>query len=180
MKKDLFIIFVSITIAVLLARAEVFETILQESQGFGILASFIAGIFFTSIFTVAPATVAVAELSQTQPIWTVALFGGLGAVVGDMVIFLFVREQLSKDITTIISKAIARFKYRALLKSLDFKPLRWINPILGALIIASPLPDEIGLALLGFSKVRPAIVIPLVFLFNSIGILAIGLVAQAL
>lgn len=180
MKKDLFIIFISIVVAVLLAQTGVFEIFLEKTKGFGIFTSFIVGFFFTSIFTIAPAIIAIAEMSKIEPVFSVAFFGGLGAVVGDMVIYLFVRERLSKDFTVMFRKTVARFKYLAFLKSLNFKPLRFINPILGALIIASPLPDEIGLALLGFSKVRPIIVVPLVFVMNALGILAIGLVAQAL
>ena len=180
MKKDLFIIFVSIVIAVMLAQTGALHELLEKTKDFGVLQSFVAGFFFTSVFTVAPATVAVAELSRFEPVFSVAFFGGLGAAVSDMIIYLFVRKRLSKDVTAVIGKIVGRFKYRALVRSLDFKPIRWINPILGALIIASPLPDEIGLAFLGFSKIRPVIVMPLVFLFNSLGILAVGLVAQAL
>lgn len=164
----------------MLAQTGALHALLEKTKDFGILQSFVAGFFFTSVFTIAPAMVAIAELAKIESLWILVPFGGLGAVVGDMIIFLFVRERLSKDMTAVIGKIVGRFKYRALVRSLNFKPLRWINPILGALIIASPLPDEIGLAFLGFSKIRPVIVIPLVFLFNSFGILAVGLVAQAL
>ncbi|MEK9201436.1 MAG: hypothetical protein AAB944_00530 [Patescibacteria group bacterium] len=180
MKKDLFIIFFSILIAMVLAKTGALRAFLEEVRDFEILASFVSGFFFTSIFTISPAIVAIAELSKMEPLWRLALFGGLGAVIGDMVIFLFVRERLSKDISAVLGKIVGRAKYRMLLKILNFKPLRWINPILGALIIASPFPDEIGLALMSFSKVRPAIVAPLTFVFNALGILAIGLVAQSL
>lgn len=57
---------------------------------------------------------------------------------------------------------------------------RWLTWLLGGLIIASPLPDELGIGLLGFSKMKLAAFIPLSLIFNSLGILVIGLVARSL
>jgi hypothetical protein len=48
--------------------------------------------------------------------------------------------------------------------------MKWISPILGALIIASPLPDEFGLALLGLSRTRISILIPVSFIMNFLGV----------
>src|SRR3989304_3240061 len=48
---------------------------------------------------------------------------------------------------------------------------RWLIAFLGALVIASPLPDELGLMMMGFSKMRTLFFIPISFLLNSLGIL---------
>ncbi|HEY4478659.1 MAG TPA: hypothetical protein VI775_02350, partial [Candidatus Paceibacterota bacterium] len=48
--------------------------------------------------------------------------------------------------------------------------LKWLSPLIGAFIIASPLPDELGVALLGMSKIRIAVLIPLSFTMNILGI----------
>ena len=56
---------------------------------------------------------------------------------------------------------------------------RWLIAFLGALIIASPLPDELGLTMMGFSKIKTSLFIPISFLLNSLGILIIGLIAKA-
>jgi hypothetical protein len=42
--------------------------------------------------------------------------------------------------------------------------------VLGAFIIASPLPDELGLTLMGMSKVRLAVLVPVSFVMNAVGI----------
>ena len=58
MKKDLFIIFFSILIAIVLAKTGALRVFLEEMRDFEILASFASGFFFTSIFTISPAIVA--------------------------------------------------------------------------------------------------------------------------
>ena len=61
-----------------------------------------------------------------------------------------------------------------------FKFFRWLTWLIGGLIIASPLPDELGISLLGFSKAKTSLFIVLSFVFNFLGILFIGWVARAL
>lgn len=60
------------------------------------------------------------------------------------------------------------------------KVFRWITFFLGALVISSPLPDELGLAMMGLSKAKMSTLIPVSLIFNSLGILAIALVARNL
>lgn len=57
---------------------------------------------------------------------------------------------------------------------------RWSIAFLGALVIASPLPDELGLMMLGFSKIKTSFFVPISFLLNFLGILVIGLIAKAI
>ena len=59
-----------------------------------------------------------------------------------------------------------------------FKHFRWLTLLAGALLIASPLPDELGIALLGFSKVSTRYFAILSFVFNFLGILGIGFTAH--
>ena len=61
----------------------------------------------------------------------------------------------------------------------SFLPLDNISHA-GGLILASPLPDELGVAVLGFSKMRLKYFALLSFVFNFLGIAVIGLVARAL
>jgi hypothetical protein len=173
--KDLAIILFSVLIAIILVKTGILKSLLELS-GLGLLGSFIAGIFFTSIFTVAPATVAFSEVTHTEPLfWTVVL-GGLGAMVGDLVIFRFVKGSLSKDFSVLVKKNASK----RLASIFKLKMFRWFIVFLGALVIASPLPDEIGLAMMGLTKVKTAIFIPLSFALNSFGILVICLVSRSM
>ena len=176
LKRDLGIIAISIIIAVILAKTGVLKDLLTSIQELRFIGSFLAGLFFVSVFTAAPAMVVLAGIAQTNSIWEVALLGGIGAFAGDLLIFRFIEDDLSEDIQRLIGKT----KREKLLSILHLKFFRWLTPLLGALIIVSPLPDEIGLAMMGFSKMRMRIFIPLSFALHFSGILIIGLIAKGL
>lgn len=174
---DALIIIASVYIAVMLVKTGTLAGILVSALGFEFLGSFIAGLFFTSIFTTAPAIVTLGELARINSIVPVALFGALGAVIGDLIIFRFIRDKFSEHILELVSHRSAWKRMRALFK---LKLFRWASLFVGGMIIASPLPDELGISLLGFSKIKTSWFIPLSFLFNFIGILLIGAVARAI
>ncbi|KKU12807.1 MAG: hypothetical protein UX18_C0010G0005 [Candidatus Azambacteria bacterium GW2011_GWC2_45_7b] len=173
--KDAFIVALSILIAIILVKTKALVSILASSKELELFGSFIAGMFFTSVFTVAPATVVLVKIAQTNSIFLVAFFGGIGAMIGDLFIFQFVKNRLSKDVLYLLKKS----KSERLSLIFHLKIFRWLLAFLGALVIASPLPDELGLMMMGFSKMKTLFFIPLSFLLNSLGILIIGLIAKA-
>ncbi len=175
LKKDLAIIFLGLIVAYFIVQTEIFGTLLGHVTGWYPLASFVMGIFFTSAFTLAPASIALAKIAETAPAIEIALWGGLGAMVGDLIIFLFIRDRFARDLKAAFrTSKIARSIFNGF--HLGF--MKWITPLLGALIIASPLPDEFGLALLGFSKVRLVFLLPIAFVMNCFGILCLISFAQ--
>lgn len=172
--RDLGAIITSIVTAYLLSESGVLEIILAASRNWQIIGSFVAGIFFTSIFTVAIATVTLAEISLFNNIWLTALIGGAGAVIGDLLIFRFLKDNISEDITELIKHSK---RFRMIFKLRFF---RFLFPFLGAIIIASPLPDEIGLTMMGVINLKIRYVIPISYILNSTGILIISLAARNL
>jgi hypothetical protein len=88
---------------------------------------------------------------------------------------MFVRGSLS-DGAMMLLNAPMRRRLRFLL---HHRLLHWVLPITGAIIIASPLPDELGLALMGFSRMNIALFIPISYVMNFLGILGITLLGQA-
>lgn len=175
--RDIGLLALSILIAVLFARSSALTALLVSAQEYKILGSFIAGIFFTSVFTTAPAVVTLGALAQTTPLLLVALFGAAGSVLGDMIIFYFVRERFSEHLTALFAHQSGSKRIRVLFKRRAFK---WITFLVGGLIIASPFPDEIGISLLGFSKMKSSSFMLLSFSCNFFGILLVGLAAQAI
>lgn len=172
--KDSLIILFSIVVAAIIARLGVFEYIIGKSATGEIVGGFIGGFFFTSIFTVAPATIALGQISSANNIFMTAIVGGLGAMIGDYILFRFFRDSISADIAELI-----KGKKRGHLKHLFASKMgKRLMALVGGLIIVSPLPDEIGLALMGMSKIKNRVFFPLSFVFNFIGILIIGLVTN--
>jgi hypothetical protein len=59
------------------------------------------------------------------------------------------------------------------MRILKKRRFRRVLPFIGALIIASPFPDEIGLALIGLSTLSRAQFLLLSYVMNTLGVLAI-------
>ncbi len=174
---DVLVLFGSIALAYVLVRSGIFTGFIPVSQGLLLVSAFVAGVFFTSMVTAAAASVALAEIGLQAPeILPVALIGAFGAVCGDMLLFLFIRDTLTQDLKAVIKPD----KYRKLVSFFHGGFFRFLSPVIGGIIIASPLPDEAGLALMGMTKVRSYYVIPLSFIMNVLGIWGIISVAELL
>lgn len=104
------------------------------------------------------------------------MIGGLGAALGDYIIFRFVKDRILEDIRYLLSFKKG-YRFPAIFKTGLFK---FFVPLTAALIIASPFPDEIGVAMLGLSKMKNRIFLLISFIFNGIGILVIGWVAKGI
>lgn len=131
-----------------------------------VTAAFLFGIMYTSVFT-APVSVVLFYLlgMELNPI-VVALIGGLGSVVGDLLIV--------KSFRIIFKNAgdfISLKKQKQILKFIEKHNLRFLGIIFGAIIIASPVPDEIGLLMLGVSNLGYLKISLLSYVLNTLGIL---------
>src|SRR3989338_8963833 len=85
--RDLCIIAISVVVATVLARYGFFSILISYFEGWNFVATFVSGMFFTSLFTIAPASIALAELSEIMPAFSVILWGATGAVIGDFILF---------------------------------------------------------------------------------------------
>lgn len=135
------------------------------------ISEIMAGILYTSFLT-SPISVAmlVVLAEDNNPIIT-ALLAGVGAVLGDLLILRFFREKLSSDLN-MVSKELQLKKINGFLQKLR---LDFVVPLMGAIIIASPFPDELGLIMLGISKLRYQEIALISYILNTAGILLIVL-----
>jgi len=173
---DFIIMILSICAAVFLIKTEIahnFVISLGDLQWLGII---FAGIFFTSIFTTAPSIALLGGFAQTESLLVVSVLGGFGAVLGDFIIFTLVREKMSKGFSHLLSVPQRR-RFSVIFKKEIF---RFFLPLFGAVIIASPLPDELGVALLRISKMSKKRFLILSFVLNSVGIFIIGWLARVI
>lgn len=135
--KNLSLAFIGILLAVLLSRIEGFHAFLIHLGGFGYIGAFFAGMLFVSTFTVATSALVLLTLAETLSPIEIGLIAGLGAVVGDMTIFHFIQDTLSREIEDMYSN----FDRKKHLKHLfHTKYFNWMLPVIGAVIIASPFP----------------------------------------
>src|SRR3989304_9862183 len=85
--RDLALVVFSVLIAVILAKTGALQELITSTKEMRLIGSFIAGIFFTSIFTTAPAIVALGEIAHANSVILTALLGGMGAWAGELVFF---------------------------------------------------------------------------------------------
>lgn len=174
--QDIGIIVLSILIAVIFVQTGILEDLIIQLGTFKLFGAFIAGMFFTSIFTTVPALATLGEISLFYNPFVVAIIGGAGAVIGDMIIFRFVRDRFADDLKEVFT---LEHPSKRLAKLADMKFFRWFVLFFGGLIIASPLPDELGVSILGLAKVPTRWFIPIAFIFNTLGILVVALAVRA-
>lgn len=149
---------------------------IQRIGDLGYLGAFIAGIFFVSTFTVAPAAVVLFQIADTLNPWEVALLAGIGGMVGDYLIFRFFKDRVFKELLPLFKQYGGSY-IANIFKTPYFT---WLTPFIGAVVVASPLPDELGVGLLGVSKLKDWQFLLLVFLLDVIGIFIIVTAAQSL
>ncbi len=174
---DILILAASIILAVVFVKTGVLVDLIESTQKWQYLGSLISGLFFTSIFTTAPAIVALGQISEINSILPTAFLGAIGATVGDLLMFHFVRDRFSEHLLEAMSHNGTGKRVKAIFRRRSF---RWATFFLGGMIIASPLPDELGIGLLGISHMKIRRFIPLSFAFNFVGIVIIGLAARVI
>lgn len=173
---DAAVIAVSIIFSLYWLKTGAVERLIDSVADVQILGMLIAGMLFTSVFTTAPAIIFIGKLGQTEPLILVAFVGALGALLGDAIIFRFVKDSLVQDMETLVSLA----RPKRLRHIFHLKFFRWFTTFMGALVIVSPLPDELGITLMGFAKTDSRVFAAISFVMNFIGIVAIVLLARAI
>lgn len=152
-------------LTLILGQLPIIRSAITSFGEWGYLGAFLAGIFFVSIFTVAPATLALYLLaSYLNPI-EISLLAGAGAIFGDLVIFKVFKDGVFKELAPLFDKLPQRSFFRR-----DGTIRNLLLSVLGAFIIMSPIPDEVGIGLLGLSKIKIWQFALLSFALNSTGI----------
>lgn len=100
---DILIIIISILLAIYLVKSELiikFIVLLKDLKWLGII---LAGSLFTSMFTVAPSIAILGVLANTTHPIILAVLGGIGAALGDYIIFRFIKDRVSEDVNYLLS-----------------------------------------------------------------------------
>ena len=168
------LLFLSLVVLFFVADTQIAHALIKEIGSYGYLGAFVVGIFFVSTFTIAPAMIVLFHLAQDFNPWLIALCAGSGGVIGDLIIFKFLKDGVFDELRPIFRK-LGGARLRALMKTPLFA---WSAPVLGAIIITSPFPDELGIALMGLSHIKLWQFIMVVFVLDVLGILFIVLLAR--
>jgi hypothetical protein len=159
-----------------LAKTPAVDDLIRQAGNLGYIGAFLAGIFFVSTFTVAPAAVVLYHLADQTQLLEVAILAGLGAMIGDYIIFRLMQDKVFIELRPLFHK-FGRPYFKTIFKSPYFA---WLLPVFGALIIASPFPDEVGVGMMSLGKIKKWQFFSLALVLNTVGILLIVSAAQLL
>jgi hypothetical protein len=164
--QSLSLVLISLGVSLLLYQLGWFHQVLNSLHGFGYIGAFVAGIFFVSVFTAAPAVIVLLMLAETLPVLPLVLVAGAGSVVGDMLILTFLHHSFNHTLSFFPKeKGIQK-----IITTLRHTKYRFLLTVIGAIVIASPLPDELGLTLMGITNIHPFSTIGLIFVCNTVGL----------
>lgn len=167
------LLFITFIIAYLMFYGKTYPPLHEFFSSAGYFGTFVSGIFFVYGFTAAPATVILLVLAKEQNIWIAGLIGGLGALIGDLIIFKFLRVSFADEVSSLMhEKLISKVN-----KKIPDIFKKYFIPVFAGFIIASPLPDEIGVALFAVSEhISMKMFTVISYVLNTIGIYIILLI----
>lgn len=165
----------SVVLAFIVYQYEPFHVWLLGLGDMGYVGAFIGGILFVSTFTVATGAVILLILAERLSAIEIGLIAGLGAVIGDLIIFRFVKDKLAAELTDIYNYFDGDHHFKELFHT---KYFAWVFPVFGAIIIASPLPDELGVSLMGITKMKTYQFMIFSFILNAVGIFLVVSASQ--
>jgi len=171
--KSLIFLAISIILAIYILSSSFIKNFILSLNSLSYLGALISGFFFSFAFTTAPATASVILLGKSSNPILIGLIGGIGAMLADFLIFSYIKYKLNPDIKYLLKKS----KIDSI-KRIRHTKLGWILPVLGALIIASPLPDEFGSFLLGISRYSTVKFLILSYAMNSMGIIILAFIGK--
>lgn len=173
--KNTALLIISLILFFFFAEHPLIKNTIAFIGNFGYLGAFFVGIMFVSIFTVAPAGVMLFYMADTLNPLGVALAAGAGGVVGDYLILKYLKDKVFYELKPVFMNHGGK-PLRKLFKTPYFA---WSVPIVGAIIIMSPFPDEVGLGLLGISKMKQWQLLGMLFLLDVAGIFLIVIAAKS-
>ncbi|MEK6892922.1 MAG: hypothetical protein AABX07_01845 [Nanoarchaeota archaeon] len=135
------------------------------------LGIFIAGILFAFGFST-PFAAGFFIFLNPSSIWLAAILGGLGALISDLLIFKFIRVSFKNEFEQLKRTKLIKTISELIEKSLTKKIKLYLMYTFVGILIASPLPDEIGIIMLaGVTKIKVKNLAIISFILNSLGIL---------
>ncbi len=169
--KKIFLLLLSIIIAYLIFSNSKIADYVSSLNSFGYLGVFIAGLFFAFGFT-SPISAGFFITLNPENLWLAGILGGLGALIGDMIIFKFIRFSFMDEFQRLKKTSIIKKVSMLIDKTLNHKIKVYFIYAFAGIFIASPLPDEAAIIMLaGLTKIKSNILAIISFVMNTAGIL---------
>lgn len=148
-----------------------FHQILKQ---LGYLGTFIAGFFFVYGFTASASIASMLVLSPFQNFWLASFTALAGAIIGNFFVFRFMRISITNELNDLSKNKLLKITIAKLENYTPFFVRSYILPAFAGFIAATPLPDELAVALLSWSRnTSIAVFSSVTFVINVFGIFII-------
>ncbi len=172
----LFLLMLSIILAYYLFRNPAVAAKIAPLHELSYLGIFLAGLLFSFGFT-APFAVGFFLVVNPDNIFLAALAGGFGAFLSDMIIFKTIKLSLMDEFL-LLKRTTPLKKINKIIKTnFEWRIRNYILYFFVGLIIASPLPDELGIAMLaGLTEIDQRKLGAISIVMNTLGIFILLLI----
>jgi uncharacterized membrane protein YdjX (TVP38/TMEM64 family) len=152
----------------LFSLPQVKDFVLNLDQ-FNYLSDFIAGIFFSFGFTT-PLSIGYFVTTYSENIFLTSIIAGIGSVIGDIIIFKTIKISFMDEFKELERKKAIK-KIEKIVENNKHVLIRhYLLYIFAGIILASPLPDELGVSMLaGLTTIKTKIFAVISFLLHTIG-----------
>lgn len=164
----------SISVAYLLAISGIIHGFLERNRELTLLTAFVSGIFYTSGFTSIPAVASLFILSQDNNPLMISVIASVGSFIGDILLLKVFRKEINVTEDGLLDKK----NKTKLTRVLQFPVIRHFIILVALIVIASPLPDELGIGLFGLINFKTKYFAWLSLILNFLGISSITLAAH--
>ncbi len=144
------------------------EKIHEFVKPLGIGGILLGGMMYTYSFTAGAATIILPSFTLDYNLGFIAVLAALGSTFIDITMLRFIKKDLSGEIKKLSSSHLVRRLHMSW-----FSKARWLRMTLGFIIVASPFPDEIGIALIASTRTKVETLRVAFFILNLIGIYAL-------
>jgi uncharacterized membrane protein YdjX (TVP38/TMEM64 family) len=176
--KFLLLLLLSYIFAYLLIYGTSFKPITGFILSLGYLGYFILGLFYAYGFTAAPSAAILLLIAKQGNLIQAVFISGIGALTGNLLMFLFIRYSFSDEIELISKEKLIKFILK-LEKKIFGRFQKYLLTCFAGFLIASPLPTEIGVSLLASSKkISIKRFMLFAYLLHSIGIFIILIIGS--
>ena len=141
-KLSLFII--SVILVYLLFSGLAYKPLHDALVFMGYFGTFLAGLLYPYALTSAAGTGILLILAKEQNLLLAGVIAGIGALISDIILFLFVTHSFSDEVQKLSKETVVRTVNRWIPD-----PIRvYLLATFAGILIASPLPTEIGILLM--------------------------------
>ena len=151
-----------------------FHALRQLLQNLGIFGAFISGMMYAYGFTAPIAMASFLVIAKQQNFLIAGFVAGLGAVSSDLLLFKFIRHEFMDELKQLGEEPVISHIKGFFSRTVHVRLKGYLVPLIGAFMIASPFPDELGVSLIAsYRQISPEVFAVISYTLNTIGIFTI-------